>query len=451
MKNLREILIGLFTALASVLLIIGAISLSTAEDTVGVIPLIKEPTATQEIEPTETSPAALLSEKTLVVDVKQTTTPKPTQTEKASVSPTVTATVSCQAPSGWHSYTILAGDTLKDLSASYDVSILKLKEANCLVSDTLLPGTIIYLPSDTSTKTPTPQATATSIQCSNPPYGWTTYIVKYGDTLTAISYRYQVSVKDLQKYNCMGNSYSLTVGQQLFVPNRATIVPTTPSYWTPYPTATWAPQITNTPYPTATQQGSSNTAPLDLTLSGDSIAENGLPGAVIGIFTSSDADPGDSHTLTLLNADGGPFSLSGTSLVTGGPLNYEAKSLYTIQVRTTDSGGLSLDKTFWITVTDVNESPTGMTLSNTSIPSGAPAGTVVGVLTAMDVDNGDSHTYSLFGGETGSFSIQGNVLVTNTQLDAEIKNNYNIVIRSTDRGGLWVDQQFIIGVQSAAP
>jgi VCBS repeat-containing protein len=195
----------------------------------------------------------------------------------------------------------------------------------------------------------------------------------------------------------------------------------------------------------------SNTAPIDLTLFGDSIAENQIPGSVIGSFTTADANPGDTHTLTLVNADGGPFSISGTSLVAGGPLNYEAKSLYTIQVRTTDSGGLSLTKTFWITVTDVNEAPTNITLSGTAVTSGQPAGTVVGVLMTMDVDNGDSHTYTLFGGETGPFSIQGNVLVTNTTLDAALKNNYNMIIRSTDRGGLWVDQQFIISVLPATP
>jgi hypothetical protein len=228
-------------------------------------------------------------------------------------------------------------------------------------------------------------------------------------------------------------------------------VPTTPSAWTPYPTATWSPPVTLTPYPTSTSQTGANTAPIDLTLSGDGIAENQSAGSVIGSFVTADADPGDTHTLTLVNADGGPFTISGSSLVTTGPLNYEAKSLYTIQVRTTDRGGLGLTKTFWITVTDVNEAPTNMTLSGTSVTSGQPAGTVVGVLMTMDVDNGDSHTYTLFGGETGPFSIQGNVLVTNTSLNAEIKNNYNIIIRSTDRGGLWVDKQFVLSVLPAAP
>ena len=451
MKNLREILVGLFTAMASIIIVFGALSLSAAENQIGIIPVVKSPTATEVAAATSTSPAALLSEKTLIVAITQTATPRPTKTESPITSPTTTLTESCQTPQGWNSYTILAGDTLTTLSKSYDVSKTEIKEANCLVSDTLLPGTILYLPPVKATNTPTPQPTATVIQCSAPPYGWTTITVKAGDTLTALSYRYQVSVKDLQIYNCLGNSYAITVGQQLFVPYRATVVPTTPFVWTPLPTATWSPSATSTPYTTATAQGSTNTAPIDLTLSGDSIAENQLPGSVIGSFVTSDANPGDTHTLTLINADGGPFTISGNSLTASGPLNYEARSLYTIQVRTTDRGGLSLNKTFWITVTDVNEAPTNITLSGTSVTSGQPGGTVVGVLMTMDVDNGDSHTYTLFGGETGPFSIQGNVLVTNTTLDASLKNNYNIIIRSTDRGGLWVDQQFILSVLPAAP
>ena len=154
MKSLREILIGLFTALASVLLIFGAISLSTAEDAVSVIPIIRQPTNTQAVKATATDPGGILSEKTLVVDVKETATPQSTETQKAAVSPTATATTACQTPDGWHSYTILAGDTLENLSESSKTTILKLKEANCLVSDTLLPGTIIYLPPNNRDKNP---------------------------------------------------------------------------------------------------------------------------------------------------------------------------------------------------------------------------------------------------------------------------------------------------------
>ncbi|MCD4673747.1 MAG: LysM peptidoglycan-binding domain-containing protein, partial [Anaerolineaceae bacterium] len=419
-------------------------SLSVAENMVGVFPETSAPFPTKAVK--TATPAALLSEKTLVVDAK-TATPGATRTAIKIVSPTTPAAETCQPPEGWSSYTIQAGDTLDALAKSYQTTKTALKDANCLVSDTLLPNTIIYLPPALPTATLTPQPTATAIQCSAPPYGWTTYTVKAGDTLTSLSYRYQISVKDLQKYNCLGNSYAITVGQQLFVPYRPTLVPTNPPAWTPYPTVTQPPLPTVTPYPTTTVD--SNTAPLDLTLSNDGIAENQVPGTIIGSFSTADADPGDYHTLTLLNADGGSFTISGNNLVASAPLNYEAKSLYTIRVRTTDRGGLSLDKTFWISITNVNEAPTNMTISGTSVTSGQPAGTVVGVLMTMDVDNGDSHSYSLFGGETGSFSLQGNVLVTNTVLDAELKSSYNIIIRSTDQGGLWVDKQFIISVLPA--
>ena len=74
MKNLREILVGLFTALASIIIVFGALSLSVAENEVGVIPVVLSPTATEVVAATSTSPAALLSEKTLIVEVNKTTT-----------------------------------------------------------------------------------------------------------------------------------------------------------------------------------------------------------------------------------------------------------------------------------------------------------------------------------------------------------------------------------------
>jgi LysM repeat protein len=440
MKNLRELLLGLFTALTSTVIVLGALSLSVAENMTAIVPERTAVAATEMV--VATAPSALFSEKTLVI-VPHTATPSGITTTGPISSPTST----CQTPQGWLAYTVQAGDTLDTLATSHQSTKTVLKEGNCLVSDSLLPNTVIYLPPSAPTATFTPQATLTPILCSAPPLGWTTYTIQSGDTLTSLSYRYQVSVPDLQRFNCLGSSYSITVGQRFFVPFRPTVVPTRPPLWTPWPTATIPPFKTATPFPTPTFD--SNLAPLDLTLSNDSIIENQSAGTVIGIFTTADPNPGDSHTLTLLSSDGGPFALSGASLIATAPLNYEARSLYTIRVRTTDRGGKSLEKNFWITVIDVNEAPTSISISNSSVASGQPAGTVVGVLITSDPDNGDSHTYSLFGGETGPFTLQNNVLVTNTMLDASLKSSYNIMIRSVDRGGLWVDQQFYITVLPA--
>lgn len=112
MKNLREILVGLFTAMASIIIVFGALSLSAAENQVGVIPVVNSPTATEVVVATPTSPAALLSEKTLIVETNRTATPKPAKTETPITSPTSIATENCQPPENWNTYTIHAGDTL---------------------------------------------------------------------------------------------------------------------------------------------------------------------------------------------------------------------------------------------------------------------------------------------------------------------------------------------------
>lgn len=443
MKNLRELLVGLSTALASLLIVLGALSLSVAENMVPEIPVPTMPPATATV--VEYTPTPLLSAKTQVI-VPTTPSPLPSGTLVKTLSPTPAGTAVCQPPQGWVRYTIQAGDSLESLARSRQSTKAALKAGNCLLSDTLLPNTVIFLPPAPPT-THTPQPTATVIQCLAPPYGWTVYTVQFGDTLNSLSYRYQISVPELQKYNCLGNSFIIKVGQRLFVPFRPTVIPTNTPVSTFFPTATRPALPTSSPYPTSTAD--INQAPTDLTLSNDSLMENQNAGTLIGTFTTADPTPGDSHTLTLVSADGGPFSISGTSLIANAPLNYEARSLYNLRVRTTDRGGKSLEKTFFVTVQDVNEAPTAITLSGSAVTSGQPAGTVVGVLLTNDVDNGDSHTYNLFGGETGPFSLQGNILVTNTVLDANLKSSYNITIRSTDRGGLSLDQQFFITVLPA--
>ncbi len=48
-------------------------------------------------------------------------------------------------------------------------------------------------------------------------------------------------------------------------------------------------------------------------------------------------------------------------------LDFEKTSKYTIVVRSTDKGGLSVDKTFTVTVEDVNEVPTSLSLTNSKV------------------------------------------------------------------------------------
>ncbi|MCE5252339.1 InlB B-repeat-containing protein [bacterium] len=103
---------------------------------------------------------------------------------------------------------------------------------------------------------------------------------------------------------------------------------------------------------------------------------------------------------------------------------------------------------------NVNEAPTDISLSSTSVDENKDAGTEVGTFSTTDVNSADIHTYSFVNGEgdtdNGSFSISGSSLVTTSKLDYETQNTYSIRVRSTDNGnpGLSCDRSFVITVNN---
>ena len=142
-----------------------------------------------------------------------------------------------------------------------------------------------------------------------------------------------------------------------------------------------------------------NSAPTDLALSPATVAENQPSGTTVGSFSSTDPDAGDTFTYTLAagpgDTDNGSFAIVGAELRTGAIFDVEAKSSYSVNVRTTDSAGNVFEKSFTITVTNVNEAPTDIALSNSSVAENEPAGTVIGTLSATDQDAGQPHTFTV--------------------------------------------------------
>ncbi|MFB6456848.1 cadherin domain-containing protein [Chitinophaga sp. Hz27] len=194
--------------------------------------------------------------------------------------------------------------------------------------------------------------------------------------------------------------------------------------------------------------------PTALTLSNNSIAENKPTGTVIGSFSATDPDAGSSFTYTLVAGNGSndnnAFTISGNNLQAAASFDFETKSQYTIRVRVTDNGGLSLENIFIINVTDINEAPTNLTISNNSIPENQPAGVVLGSFSTADPDAGSSFTYALVAGngsdDNNAFTISGNNLQAATSFDFETKSQYTIRVRVTDNGGLSLENVFIINV-----
>ncbi len=192
-----------------------------------------------------------------------------------------------------------------------------------------------------------------------------------------------------------------------------------------------------------------NTTPTDIVLSGNSIAENSFPGAFIGNLSAVDPDAGDSAAFSLIDSAGGLFRIDGNALVVNGALDYESGTSYQITVRATDSVGHSYDETFTVNVTNQNESPWLISLSDGSVPENAAVGAVVGTLTASDPDVGDSATFELLNSAGGLFAIDGTNLVVNGTLDVNTASSHQVVVRVTDAGGLTHDETFTIFVTNA--
>ena len=104
---------------------------------------------------------------------------------------------------------------------------------------------------------------------------------------------------------------------------------------------------------------------------------------------------------------------------------------------------MTTEKAFTITVTNVNETPTNLTLSANTIAENNEIGAVIGTFTTTDPDAENTFTYTLIetaGGselDNASFSISGSDLIANVVFDYEVKSTYYIHVRSTDQGGLY--------------
>ncbi len=102
-----------------------------------------------------------------------------------------------------------------------------------------------------------------------------------------------------------------------------------------------------------------NVAPSDLAISQSTIAENVASGTTVGELTTVDGNVGDVFVYTFVSGSGdtdnGSFAIVGNQLRTGIAVNFETKNSYSVRVRATDVGGLSVDKSLTLAVVDLAE------------------------------------------------------------------------------------------------
>lgn len=114
-------------------------------------------------------------------------------------------------------------------------------------------------------------------------------------------------------------------------------------------------------------------------------------------------------------------------------------------VRATDIAGNT--STFSTTIYRFS-APTAINLTNNTIAENSVVGKVIGELSSIDPDTGDTHSYTLIDNAGGRFKLVGNQLqvANGNLLDFETRAQHTVIVRSTDTNGLTKDQELTINV-----
>ncbi|MGV3549306.1 cadherin domain-containing protein [Rhizobium sp.] len=190
--------------------------------------------------------------------------------------------------------------------------------------------------------------------------------------------------------------------------------------------------------------------PVDLALDNASVNENSEVGTLVGQLSATDPE-GGALTYTLTNDAGGKFAIAtdgngNYNIVVNGALDHEAAENHTITVVVKDVDGNETTKDFVIAVGDVDEAPTNVALSDTTVSEDAAVGTVVGTLSAIDPEAAGAITFALENDAGGLFEIVGNEIRVKAGLDFETATKHEIVVKATDATGQQTIQTIEIAV-----
>ncbi len=215
-------------------------------------------------------------------------------------------------------------------------------------------------------------------------------------------------------------------------------------------------------------------APTDISISvGGTVAENVQIGAAVATLATQDPD-GGTHIYTIVanqNGDalpnGHPFFAIGTDvnadkIVLRGGLDDAQVGTHDVWIRSEDQDGLFVIEKITVTVTNVNEAPTNVTISaGGTVAENADVGAVVATLATQDPDGiGDTHAYTIVANQNGDalpnghpfFAIGTGVhagkIVLRASLDDAQVGTHDLWIRSQDQDGFSVVRRVTVTVNN---
>ncbi|WP_322993932.1 Ig-like domain-containing protein [Limnohabitans sp.] len=316
------------------------------------------------------------------------------------VSAGLSITVDTAAPSA----IALSSNTLSN-SASANTAVGTLSSTDATVSDTF---TYSLVAGAGSTNNSSFSISGTSLVATNP------------SALSAGSYSVRVRTTDVAG-NYFEQTFSITVTS-----NQAPVVST--------PTAI---ALTDT---SSTDTFSNQTGTLSATdADADAIASYGIQGGttggsdVIGAATYDVSKLGTYGTLYVKSSDGSYVYVPNASPINGRLTN--TSETFTVTATDNNASAATGTATLTVNITGVNDLPTDISLTATSVSQSGGANTTVGSLSTTDADTGDTHTYTLVSGvgdtNNGLFNISGTSLRA-TNAGSMTPGTYTVRVQTTD-------------------
>ncbi|EAA03233.5 AGAP011529-PA, partial [Anopheles gambiae str. PEST] len=181
------------------------------------------------------------------------------------------------------------------------------------------------------------------------------------------------------------------------------------------------------------------------------VTENAINGTIIFRVKATDADLGQNAKITYsLVTDTKDFRVDPETgvLTVVAPLDRERQEVYELKIRATDGGGdqntpaLYSDALVRVTVDDINDNAPEFAVQDLTvrIREDVPRGTVVTVVSAIDLDSGTSseivYSFGENGDGEGSFRIdkQSGTIRTARMLDFEERQVHSLIVKAIDRG-----------------